>query len=126
MRVFAGGACSDRLLPWVCHAGGDLPGKTCHIGVTNVEVEDLTSRSSTLLVSIPSSVPSRDFNSCPIDKESDFITKELASWVLVFCLNRLLFRALSSIPSRVYSWDPQGVIWGYAEKSAAVGVPGKG
>jgi hypothetical protein len=85
-----------------------MSGKTYHVGVTNVEVEDLTPRSSTLLVRIPSSVPARAFNSCPIDKELDFKPTELASWVLVFCINRLLYRALSSIPSGVYSWDPQG------------------
>ncbi len=56
-----------------------MSGKTYHVGVTNVEVENLTPRSSTLLVSIPSSVSVGDFNSCPIDKELDFITKELAS-----------------------------------------------
>ncbi len=255
MRVPAGGVCRDCLMSWVCQAGGDLPerlcsmsGKTCHVGVTNVEEEDLTPGSSTLLVSIPSSVPhckdkipkfqnkysqkrnigasvpistfmrlwaiyifprtvslfcwrkyvdrswnymnrsqthecwnwgwghaiprkgiykgefrcsaTKDLNSCPPDKELDFITKELASWVLVFCHNRLLYRALFSHPGGDLGvcWEvcccgcarqrmicqadcvqcqarhimlgspmgPPGVIWGYAEKSAAVGVPGKG
>jgi hypothetical protein len=111
MRVFARGVCRDRLLPWVCQAVGDLPerlcsmsGKTYHVGVTNVEEEDLTPGSSKLLVSIPSYVPTGS----PPDKELDFLTKELASWVLVFCLNRLLCRALSSTQWRVLMTGPPG------------------